>query len=195
MIQFFSIILGFVIPNSFNHCTCQRIFIMYSYICIKFYFCMRQDLSVTPSKLPVFPPTINQPREVVSCCRCWSYQEKASCCCHWSVHPCPLEVALSYCHQSYWEKALCCCCWSVRLHMLVCRRNRRPAKRQSVMSLPLIWTIILRKSIVLPPLISPPAPADSLLHITSRTVNQLREVASCLCRQSVHPRLLIGRCT
>ncbi len=27
-------------PNSSNHCTCQRIFIMYSYIRIIFYFCM-----------------------------------------------------------------------------------------------------------------------------------------------------------
>ena len=39
----FLIILGFLIPNSSNHCTCQRIFIMYSYICIMFYFCMRQN--------------------------------------------------------------------------------------------------------------------------------------------------------
>jgi hypothetical protein len=37
----FSITLGFVIPNSSNHCTRQRLFIMYSYVCIKFYFCMR----------------------------------------------------------------------------------------------------------------------------------------------------------
>ncbi len=36
----FSITLGFVIPNSSNHCTCQRIFIIYSYIRIMFYFCM-----------------------------------------------------------------------------------------------------------------------------------------------------------
>jgi hypothetical protein len=43
MIQFtFSITLGFVSPNSSNHCTCQCIFIMYSYVCIMFYFCMRQ---------------------------------------------------------------------------------------------------------------------------------------------------------
>ncbi len=36
----FSITLGFVIPNSSDHCTHQRIFIMYSYVCIMFYFCM-----------------------------------------------------------------------------------------------------------------------------------------------------------
>jgi hypothetical protein len=41
MIQFtFFITLGFVIPNSSNNCTCQRIFRMYSYVCIMFYFCM-----------------------------------------------------------------------------------------------------------------------------------------------------------
>ncbi len=44
MIQFtFSIILGFVIPNSANHCTRQRIFIMYSYVFIMFYFFVRQN--------------------------------------------------------------------------------------------------------------------------------------------------------
>ncbi len=36
----FSITLDFVIPNSSNHCTLQRIFIMYSYVHIMFYFCM-----------------------------------------------------------------------------------------------------------------------------------------------------------
>jgi hypothetical protein len=39
-IYFFSIRIGFVIPNSSNHCSCQCIFIMYSYIRIMFYFCM-----------------------------------------------------------------------------------------------------------------------------------------------------------
>ncbi len=44
MIQFtFSIILDCVIPNSSNHCTRQRIFIMYSYVCIMFYFCVCQN--------------------------------------------------------------------------------------------------------------------------------------------------------
>jgi hypothetical protein len=56
MIQFtFSITLDFVIPNSSNHCTCQRIFIMYSYICIMFYFCMHdgggdRDSSLTAAR-------------------------------------------------------------------------------------------------------------------------------------------------
>ncbi len=38
----FSIISRSVIPYSSNHCNCQRIIIMYSYICIMFYFCVRQ---------------------------------------------------------------------------------------------------------------------------------------------------------
>jgi hypothetical protein len=37
----FSITLGFVLPNSSNHCTCQRIFFKYSYVRVMFYFCMR----------------------------------------------------------------------------------------------------------------------------------------------------------
>ncbi len=36
-------IFRYVIPNSPNHCTCQRIFIMYSYVWIMLYFCMRQN--------------------------------------------------------------------------------------------------------------------------------------------------------
>ncbi len=122
MIQFtFSIILGFVIPNSSNHCTRQRIFIMYSYVYIMFYFCMRQNFV-----------------------------------CHTK------QVA------------------SVPSH-------HRPAKGSSIVSPP---SIIPRKSIVLPPLISPPAHADSPLHVSSWTLNQPREEASCLCRWSVHSCLL-----
>ncbi len=137
----FSVILGFRIPNSSNHCTCQRIFIMYSYICILFISACIRILSVIPSEWPVFP----------------------------------------FHHQ--------------------------PAKGSSVMTLP---SIIPRKSIVLPPLISLPMHADSPLHITSQTVDQPREEASCLCRwsgrsyrekaschrcQSVRPRTLTCCCT
>ncbi len=39
----FSIIFRSVIPNSSNHCNRQRIIIMYSYVCIMFYFCMHQN--------------------------------------------------------------------------------------------------------------------------------------------------------
>ncbi len=39
----FSIIFCSVIPNSSNHCNCQCIIIMYSYVCIVFYFCMHQN--------------------------------------------------------------------------------------------------------------------------------------------------------
>ncbi len=61
------------------------------------------------------------------------------------------------------------------------------AKGSSVVLPP---SIIPRKSIVLLPSISPPVHADLPLHVTSRTINQPREEASCLCRQSVHPRPL-----
>ena len=39
----FSVIFCSVIPNSFNHCNCQCIIIMYSYVCIMFYFCVHQN--------------------------------------------------------------------------------------------------------------------------------------------------------
>ncbi len=62
-----------------------------------------------------------------------------------------------------------------------------PAKWSSIMSPPLI---LPRKSILLPPLISLPAHADSPLHVTSRTVDQPREEALCLRHRSVNPRPL-----
>jgi hypothetical protein len=116
-----SIILGFVIPNSSNHCTRQCIFIMYSYVCLLFYFCVHQNF---------------------------------------------------VCHTKWVASVL---------------SHHRPAKGSSVMLLP---PIIPRKSIVSLPLIIPPAHADSPLHVSSQTVDQLREEALCLCRQSVHPRPL-----
>ncbi len=60
-----------------------------------------------------------------------------------------------------------------------------PVPARSSVVLPL--SIILRKSIVLLPLISLPAYADSPLHVNSQTVNQPRKEESCLCRWSVHP--------
>ncbi len=113
----FYIIFRSVIPNSSNHCNPQRIIIMYSYICIMFYFCVHQNFV-----------------------------------CHTK------QVA------------------SVPSH-------HRPAKWSGVMSPPLI---LPRKSIVSPPWISPPAHADLPLHVTSWTVNHLREEVPCLRRWSVH---------
>ncbi len=55
----FSISLGFVIPNSSNHCTRQLIFIMYSYAWIMLYFCMRQNFfchSKRVASVPSHPP-------------------------------------------------------------------------------------------------------------------------------------------
>jgi hypothetical protein len=122
MIQFtFFIILGFVIPKSSNHCTCQRIFNMYSYVCIMFYFCMRQNFFCHTKQVASVPSH------------------------HW------------------------------------------PAEGTSVVLPP---SIIPRKSIMSPPLISPPVHADSPSHISSQTVDQPREEALCLCRWSVHPCLL-----
>ncbi len=116
-----SFILGFVIPNSSNHCTRQHIFIMYSYVCIMFYFCVHQNF---------------------------------------------------VCHTK----------WVVSVPS-----HHQPAKRSSIVLPP---SIIQRKSIVLPPLISPHAHADLPLHVTSQTVYQPREEASCLYRLSVHPHPL-----
>jgi hypothetical protein len=117
----FSIIFHSVIPNSSNHCNCQCIIIMYSYICIMFYFCVHQNF-VCRTKRVVSVPSRHQ-----------------------------------------------------------------PAKWSSVVLPP---SILPRKSIMLLPFISLPLHADSLLHITSRTVNQLREVVLCLRHWSVHLRPL-----
>ncbi len=117
----FSIIFRSVKPNSSNHYNCQGIIIMYSYICIMFYFCVNQNF-VCHTKQVVSVPSH-----------------------HW------------------------------------------PAEWSSVVSLPLI---LPRKSIVLPPSISPPVHADLPLHVTSQTVNQPREEAPCLRCRSVHPRPL-----
>ena len=61
------------------------------------------------------------------------------------------------------------------------------AKWSSIVSPP---SILPRKSIVSPPSISPPVHADLPSHVTIRTVNQPREEALRLCRQSAHLRLL-----
>ncbi len=117
----FSIIFHSVKPNSSNHCNRQRIIIMYSYVCIMFYFCMRQNF-VCHTKQVVSVPS-----------------------------------------------------------------HHRPAKWSSVVSPP---SILPRKSIMSPPLISLPVHADLPSHVTSWTVDQPREEAPCLCRRSVHPRPL-----
>ncbi len=155
MIQFtFSIILGFVIPNSSNHCTCQRIFIMYSYICIMFYFCVRQNFVchtkqvvsvpshhrpakgssvvlpplIIPRKSIMLPPLVSPPTHAdlplhVSSQNIDQPREEASCLCHWSVHPRPLEVAMCCRRWSYQEKASCCHHQSVRPRTLTHRHT------------------------------------------------------------------------
>jgi hypothetical protein len=59
--------------------------------------------------LHVNSQTINQPRE------------EASCLCHRSVHPRPLEVTLCRLRRSYQEKASCHRCRSVCPRTLTCR--------------------------------------------------------------------------
>ncbi len=137
----FSIILGFVIPNSSNHCTRQRIFIMYSYVCILFYFCVRQNfvchtkqvtsvsshhrpakgssvvspLSIIPSKSIVLPLSISPP----------THADSPSHITRQTVNQ-PREEVLCLCRwsgQSYREKASCRRRWSVRPGTLTRRRT------------------------------------------------------------------------
>ncbi len=56
----FSIIFRSVIPNSSNHCNCRCIIIMYSYLCIMFYFCVRQNF-VCHTKQVASVPSHHQP--------------------------------------------------------------------------------------------------------------------------------------
>ncbi len=51
-----------VIPNSSNHCNRQCIIIMYSYVCIMFYFCMHQNF-VYHTKQVANVPSHHQPAE------------------------------------------------------------------------------------------------------------------------------------
>ncbi len=138
-VYFFSIILGFVIPNSSNHCTCQRIFIMYSYVYILFYLYVHQNFvchtkrvasvpshhqpakgssvvlppSIIPRKSIVSPPSISLPAHADLSLHVTSQTVNQ-----------PREEVLCLCHQpgwSYWEKALCRRRWSFRLHTLTRR--------------------------------------------------------------------------
>ncbi len=176
----FSITLGFVIPNSSNHSTRQRIFIMYSYICIMFYFCVHQNF-VCHTKRVVSVPSHHQPAEwssVVSTLLIIprksimlppsiSLPAPADSPSHISTHTVnqPREEALCLCRWSVdpcpLEVALCCCCQSYQ-----------------------------EKSIVLPPSINLPAPAESPSHVTSQNVDQPSKEVSCLCHWSVHLRPL-----
>ncbi len=58
----FSIIFRSVIPNSSNHCDCQHIIIMYSYVCIMFSFCMHQNF-VCHTKQVASVPSHHWPAE------------------------------------------------------------------------------------------------------------------------------------
>ncbi len=56
----FSIIFRSVIPISSNHCNCRCIIIMYSYVCIMFYFCVLQNF-VCHTKQVASVPSYHQP--------------------------------------------------------------------------------------------------------------------------------------
>ncbi len=133
----FSIIFRSVKPNSSNHCNCQRIIIMYFYICIMFYFCVHQNFVchtkrvasvpshhwpakwssivspplISPRKSIVLPPLISPP-----------------------AHPdSPLHVTSQIVDQPR-EEAPCLHRWSVHPHPLevaLCCRRQSYQKKSS----------------------------------------------------------------
>ncbi len=148
----FSIIFHSVKSNSSNHCSRQRIvIIMYSYVCMMFYFCVRQNFVCHTKQVASIPshyqpaewssvvspplilprksmPSISPPTHAdlpshVTSRTINQPREEVPCLRCWSVHSRPLEVTLC-CHRwSYPEKASCCRRWSVRPCTLICRRT------------------------------------------------------------------------
>ncbi len=132
----FSIIFHSVIPNSSNHCNCQCIIIMYSYVCIMFYFCMHQHfvchtkqvVSVPSHHLPakwssiLSPPPI-LPRKSIM------LPPSISLPVHTDM---PSHVTSRTVDQPR-EEAPCLRHWSVHLHLLevalcCCRRVNQPGR-------------------------------------------------------------------
>ncbi len=137
----FSIIFHSVKPNSSNHCDCQPIIIMYSYVCIMFCFCMRQNFVchtkrvvsvpshhgpakwssvvspwlILPRKNIVLPPLISLPAHIDSQLHITSQTVNQ-----------PREEAPCLCiwsvHPRPLEVALCCCHWSYQEKALCCHR-------------------------------------------------------------------------
>ncbi len=149
-----SIILGFVIPNSSNHCTCQCMFIMYSYVCIMIYFCMRQNFvchtkqvaSVPSHHQPaegssVMSPTLIIPRKSIMSLLLISLPAHADSPSHISSQTLdqPREEALCLCHWSVHprllEVALRCGHWSYQ-DKASC--HHRPSVR------PIHWLVVAR---------------------------------------------------
>ncbi len=135
-----SIIFCSVMPNSSNHCNRQRIIIMYSYVCILFYFCMHQNFvchtkqvasvpshhrpakwssvvsppSILPRKSIVSPPSISPPAHADLPLHVTSQTVDQ-----------PREESPCLCHQSVHphplEVALCCRCRSYQEKASCCR--------------------------------------------------------------------------
>ncbi len=138
---------GAAASNSSNHCTRQRIFIMYSYLCIMFYFCMRHNFFLShqvPGQCSLPPlkklhhTTPNLAAAIHQSAHPAVESEEALYLHSGAVRLLPLichrmfvqlssqtidqlsEVALCCCHQSYQEKSSCCLRRSVRLRPLIC---------------------------------------------------------------------------
>ncbi len=138
----FSIIFCSVKPNSSNHCNRQRIIIMYSYICIMFYFCVRQNFvchtkgvasvpfhhqpakwssivsppSILPRKSIMLPPSISLP----------THADSPSHVTSWTIDQ-PREETPCLCRRSVHlhplEVALCCPRWSYQEKASCCCRQ------------------------------------------------------------------------
>ncbi len=129
----FFFMVGYVIPSSSNHWSCQCIFIMYSYVCIMLYFCMRQNFvchtkqvaSVPSHHRPakgssVVSPPLIIPRKIIVSLPLISLPTHADSPSHISSQSVnqPREEALCLCHQLVHpgplEVALCRRRWSYR---------------------------------------------------------------------------------
>ncbi len=137
----FSIIFYSIKPNSSNHCNCLCTIIMYSYVCIIFYFCVCQNF-VCHTKRVVSVPSHHRPAKWSSIVPPPLILLRKSIVSLQSISPpmhtdLPLYVTSQIVdqlreeapclrcqsvHQCPLEVALCCCHWSYREKALCCCR-------------------------------------------------------------------------
>ncbi len=127
----FSIIFCSVKSNSSNHCNQQRTIIMYSYICIMFYFCVHQNF-VCRTKQVVSVPSHHQPAKWSSIVSLLLILPRKSIVSPPSISPpmhadSPSHVTSQIVDQPR-EEVLCLHHWSVHLRLLelalcCCRRS------------------------------------------------------------------------
>ncbi len=138
----FSIIFHSVIPNSSNHCNRQHIIIMYSYVCVMFYFCVCQNFVchtkqvtsvpshhwpakwssivspplILPRKSIVLLPSISPPvhADLPSHVTSWTIDQPRE------EVPCLRRWSV---HLCLLEVALCCCRRSYQEKASCCRRR------------------------------------------------------------------------